>query len=141
MDLRSVWVGALHSENTQRWVGTDLALQGHGDKPSSWERLWLATSKMWCKHRVLPTLHLREPASIVTGGQQVCSRWHPAQMLNDIYRSLLCHRTAPWPSNPMCANPYSPTARPVQNLSSPRSSHCSHSLAIYRPSHGGDPTA
>lgn len=40
---RSVWAGTLHSENTQRWVETDIALRGQGDKPGSWERLWLAT--------------------------------------------------------------------------------------------------
>jgi hypothetical protein len=123
-----VWAGALYSENTQRWVGPDLALQGQGDKPSSRERLWLATSKMWCKHRVPPTLHLREPASIVTGGQQVCSCWHSAQMLNDIYQSLLCHITAPWPSKPLCANPYRPTAPPEPQQ--PQNFYRSHGLAF-----------
>lgn len=99
VDQRSVWADALYSENTQRWVGSDLALQGQGDKLGSWERLWLATSMKWYKHRAPPTLHLREP-----GGQQVFSRWNPEQMFNGIYLPLLCQITTPWLSKPMCAN-------------------------------------
>lgn len=81
VDPGFVWAGALYSENTQRWVGSDLALQGQGDKLGSWERLWLATSMKWYKHRAPPTLHLREPDS----------RFALARTLNKCLMASICH--------------------------------------------------
>lgn len=65
---RSVWAGSLHSENTERWVGTSSALQGMGDRPSSWERLWLATSRggVSTEPAVQPHPHCTESLTVLS---------------------------------------------------------------------------
>lgn len=139
---RSVWAGSLHPENTERWVGTISALQGMGDRPGSWERLWLAASRgsVSTEPAIQPHPHCTESLTVLSleGSRFMLAGIHSelGQMFSDISAITMYYYVIyqlPGPRTPCVQSiPSHPVSRTPAPAKSCHAQEC-HTVGILQP--------